>query len=351
MKKVLATLLCVLMLVGMFAGCTSAPSSQALAENGGDGATQAAGEENQDFSDEEYVFITAASSLEYFNAHKKGLQDACKALGVKATIVGDDKVDAATMTSLIEATIERGVAGIVLVGHFPDAYAPLVDKAWEKGIPVVLQSIDAECNRICYIGTDYYTYGKNQMDMMAEALGGKGKIIISTSMDSGQSAKDQQNGIEDRVAEKYPDIEVVGVLEDKAMMDTAVSVISASLQSNPDINGIIGCQSVSGVAAVTAAREAGLLDKIKIVAVDRDEPTLEAIQAGDIYGTICGKQYSEVYYGVKILYDYHHANLAQSKDDKAANLIGVPSYIDLGSLQITKDNVEYFIGFKYEYER
>ena len=341
MKKLLALLLVLVLGLGMLTGCDSGET----APSGSTGGT----EEEQDFSNEEYVFVTAASSLEYFNAHKQGLQDACAELGVKATIVGDDDVDATTMSNLLDATIERGVAGIVLVGHFPDAYAPLVDKAWEKGIPVVIQTTDApESKRICYIGTDYFAYGEKQMDLMAEAIGGKGKIAVSTSTDSGQAAVDQLNGIQSRAKEKYPDIEIVAVLEDKCQTDTAVQVISACLQANPDLDGIIGAQSVSGVAAVTAAREAGKLEDIKIVAVDRDTPTLEAIEAGEIYATVCGKQYSEVYFATKILYDYNHADLKLSKDDKAAGLISVPSYVDLGSIEITQDNVEYFLDFQYE---
>lgn len=354
MKKLCALLLAVLFIVFMTA-CASAGSASTETSSADTGAADqdsTADEQNDTANaEEEYVFITASSSLEYFDAHKKGLQDACKELGVKASIVGDDDVDAATMCSLLEATIERGVAGIVLVGHFPDAYAPYVDSAMEKGIPVVMQTIDADSKRICFIGTDYYTYGKQQMDIMAGAIGGAGKITVSTSMDSGQAAVDTLNGIKDCQAEKYPDIEIVAVLEDKAKMDTAVSVIGACLQANPDINGIIGCQSVSGVAAVTAAREAGVLDNIKIVAVDRDSATLEAIQNGEIYATMSGKQYSEVFYAVKILYDYNHSNIELSVDDKAAGITGVPQYVDVGSLVINQENVEYFIDYKYVYEK
>ncbi|MEG1757838.1 MAG: substrate-binding domain-containing protein [Oscillospiraceae bacterium] len=345
MKKIFAGLLVLVLMLGTMMGCSSEQKENAPKNT----ETEA---KNENLSEEEYVFITAASSIEYFNAHKKGLQDACKALGVKATIVGDDKVDAGTMSSLIEATIERGVAGIVLVGHFPDAYATLIDRAWEKGIPVVTQTVDVpDSKRICFIGTDFYSYGMKQMDIMAEAIGGKGKIAISTSMDSGKAAIDSLNGMKDRAIEKYPEIEIVAVLEDKCQTDTAVSVIGACLQANPDLSGILGAQSVSGIAAVTAAREAGILDKIKIIAVDRDIPTLEAIEAGEIYGTICGKQYAEVYYGIKILFDYNHTKLLLSNDDKAAGLIGVPSYVDLGAISITKDNVKYFMGFAYDYER
>lgn len=344
MKRVITIILTVILILSMLTACgeTKQPATETVNNPSESSAPS--------FANEEYVFITAASSIEYFNAHKKGLQDACAALGVKATIVGDDKVDAGTMSNLIDATIERGVAGMVIVGHFPDAYAPLVEKAFKKGIPVVAQTIDIE-GAITFIGVDFYSYGKRQMDLMAEAIGEKGKIAISTSMDSGPAAVDSLNGMKDRCAEKYPNIEIVAVLEDKCQLDTAVNVIGACIQANPDLSGILGSQSISGIAAVTACREAGKSGKIKIVAVDRDVPTLEAIEAGDIYGTVCGKQYAEVYYATKLLFDFNHTKLLLSNNDEAAGIIGVPSYVDLGAMAITKDNVEYFLGFEYKYDK
>jgi ribose transport system substrate-binding protein len=343
MKKTMVLMVTIMLLAGFMAGCRAetAPASAAPVSSSG-----------EDYSNETYVFMTAASNLEYFSAHKKGLQDACRALGVKASIVGDEKVDAGTMANLLAATIEQDIKGIVLVGHFPDAYTPLIDAAWEKNIPVVTQTVDApDSKRITFIGMDFITYGANAMDLMGEALGGKGKIAISTSLDgSGQAAMDVLTGIRDRAAEKYPGIQIVAVLEDKAQTDTAVSVISACLQANPDLDGIIGCQAPSAVAAVTACREAGLLDKIKIVGFDRDAATLEAIKNGEIYGSMAGKQYAETYYATKFLYDFHHAGLSISRDDKAAGLLGVPSFVDLGSIRITKENVDYFIGYTYDYQ-
>lgn len=346
MKKLMACMMAFMLICGILTGCSGEEGT--TAENV---ASEEA--EGTSYADEEYVFITPSASIEYYNAHKKAIQDACKDLGVKAVLVGDDKAEPATMVSLIEATISRGVKGIVLQNHFPDAYTPVIDKAWEAGIPVIVLENDApDSKRISYFGNDYKVLGEKQMDAMAEVLGGTGKVIVSTNRETGgQSAIDQMNGVIDRAAEKYPNIEIVAVVEDKGQTDTAVQAIGAALQANPDANGVIGCQSVSGVAAATACREAGMLDKVKIIAVDRDTATLEAINDGDISATVCGKQYAEVYYATKFLFDFNHTDLKTSNDDKAANIVSVPQRVDVGTIVISKDNVEHFLGYTYEYER
>jgi ribose transport system substrate-binding protein len=99
---------------------------------------------------------------------------------------------------------------------------------------------------------------------------------------------------------------------------------------------------------VTAISEAGLKDKIKVISIDRDSATLEDVKNGDIYSTVAGKQYTEVYYGVKICYDFQHGSKkAFSNDDASANIVIAPSFVDTGSLIINKDNVDKFIGFSY----
>ena len=69
---------------------------------------------------------------------------------------------------------------------------------------------------------------------------------------------------------------------------------------------------------------------------------------GDIYSTVAGKQYTEVYYGVHFCYDYKHgAKNAFSADDAAAGMVIAPSFVDTGALIINADNVEKFVGFSY----
>ncbi len=91
-----------------------------------------------------------------------------------------------------------------------------------------------------------------------------------------------------------------------------------------------------------------MLDQVKVISIDRDAATLEAIQNGEIYSTVAGKQYTEVYYGVKLCYDYNHgAKNAFSDDDAAAGLVIAPSFVDTGALIINKDNVDKFASFSY----
>lgn len=347
MKKVLAILLTLVLAMGLMAGCAkqeeSAPAAAAAGEE--------AAEEGTDLSGETYVYMCPLSSLEYWQAYRVGLEDACAELGVTAKFVGDDGIEADAMCAILETLInDPTTAGIMTNGHFPEAYEPYFEQALEKGIGIVYTGGGAETPScaLTTLGSDYVAYGAQMLDQAAEAIGGKGKIIVSQNLTAGGTPGEQvMEGIHTQI-ENYPDMEIVAEVDDQSDAAVAASKIGAALLANPDVVGIIGCQSASGIGAVTAVKEAGMSDQIDIICIDRDAATLEYVKSGDIYSTVAGKQYTEAYYGTKILFDYRHGSKqAFSNDDATANMVIAPSFIDTGALVINQDNVDFFLDFTY----
>lgn len=343
MKKLLAILLALVMVVGLF-GC-AAKEEAAAPEAAPEAATPAA------VSEETYYYIAPLASLEYWLAHRAGLEDACAKLGVTAKFVGDDGLDVDAMCAVIETAInDPNCAGIVMQANFPDAYEPYVKQAKEKGIAVCFQTVDgvAGSERLCFLGTDYVEYGKIMMQQAAEAAGGKGGVIVSNALSAGSPTVEQvMQGIREEVA-NWPDMKIVSEVDDQSDAAVAATKIGAALLANPDTTVVIGGQSTSAIGAVTAIKEAGLSDSVDVISIDRDAATLEYVQTGDIYSTVAGKQYTEVYYGVHFCYDYRHgATNAFSADDAAAGMVIAPSFVDTGALIINASNVDKFVGFSY----
>ncbi|MGI6161198.1 MAG: substrate-binding domain-containing protein [Christensenellales bacterium] len=342
-KRVLALVMIVMMLAAMFTGCAepaaSNDSPQPAAPNTDATTTDTAQTVDPD---EEYVFITPLMSLEYFQQHKNAVEDAANDLGVTGYMAGTEKYDAQEMVTVFDTLIEKGVAGIITPGHFADAYRDCVERAWAKGIPVATVTLNIPDSKVLsHFGTNYVTYGEIMAKTLMDKIG-KEKFIFSTNLQGGgDPAHDIMKGILN-VCEANPGFEMVAQVEDQSDAAVAASVIGAALQANPDVKGVIGAQSVSGIGAVTALREAGLLDKVDIVCIDKDAPTLEAIADGDIYATVIGKQYTEVYYATKFLYDYNHNKLKLVSDSKAAGISPLPSFVDTGAIIVTKDNVSFF---------
>ena len=343
MKKLLAILLALVMVIGLV-GCAAKEEAAAP-------AAEAEAAPAADYSGETYVYMCPLSSLEYWQSYRVGLEDACAELGVTAKFVGDDGIEADAMCAILETVLnDPSTAGIMTNGHFPEAYEPYFEQALAKGIGVIYTGGGCETPTcaLTTLGSDYVAYGAQMLDQCAEAIGGKGQIIISQNLTAGGTPGEQvMQGIHQQI-EKYPDMEIVAEVDDQSDAAIAASKIGAALLANPDVVGIIGCQSASGVGAVTAVKEAGLGDQVKIVCIDRDAATLEYIKNGDIYSTVAGKQYTEAYYGTKILFDYRHGSKsAFSNDDATAGMVVAPQFIDTGALVINQSNVDFFLDFSY----
>lgn len=346
MKKWIALVLAALMLVAALSAC-AAKKAEAPAET----TSEQTAESPKTVSEETYYYICPLASLEYWQAHRNGLEDACKELGVTPKFVGNDKLDCDAMVAIIETAInDPNCAGIITACHFPDAYEPLVKKAKEKGIPVCFQTIKPLENseRLCFLGTDYVEFGRIMMRQAAKATGETGGVIISNNLSAGTpSVASVMQGLREEV-EDFPNMYIAAEVDDTSDAAVAATKVGAALLANPDVTAVIGGQSVSAIGAVTALKEAGKAGDVKVISIDRDVATLEYIKNGDIYATVAGKQYSEVYYAVKICYDYNHgAKNAYSSDDAAAGMVIAPDTVNCGVLIIDQENVDKFMGFSY----
>jgi ABC-type sugar transport system substrate-binding protein len=189
--------------------------------------------------DETYVEVLALINLPYFIDHKLGLDFAGKELGVKTKFIGPVDYDMTAMVNTLDQTIAEKPAGILVVGFDP-ALKPSIDKAIDAGIPVV--TLDAEVygsKRLTFLGTGNVNAGKAGADLLAKAIGGKGKVVLMTKV--GQSNLEERiAGYKAQFAAKYPDIQVVQIIDDQSDSAKAADALKAALQANPGRRGLRG---------------------------------------------------------------------------------------------------------------
>ncbi len=338
-KKLIAMLLMLTILVFAFAGCGG--SSTTTDQNGDAPAAN-------DGKKEEYAVIMSLHQLEFFDALKAGVNDAAKDLGADWYYAGPQELSPEKVVEAIDQAVANKVTGIILHGQFEETGAA-VDNAIDAGVPVIIVNTDIPSKRLSFLGCEPYNVGFEMGETVAELIGYKGKVITSTALGTGQpSALANQAGCEDALAQ-YPDIEIVAKVDDQADAGVAAAQIGAALQANPDVVGIVGMQAPSGMGAATAVREAGLQGKVQIVARDRDSGTLELIEDGEIAASFAQNSYVEGYIATKWLHEYANGKLKVIGDYLGAGINPLPTKIDSGSIIITKDNVDQFKE-KYVYD-
>jgi ribose transport system substrate-binding protein len=296
-----------------------------------------------------YVEALALTNLPYFIDHRVGLEFAGKVLNANTKFVGPVDYDMTAMINTMEQAAAENPDGMNVIGFDP-ALKPAIDNIVDQGIPVV--TLDAEVygsKRLTFLGTGNYNAGRVGGKLLADLIGGKGKVAILTKV--GQSNLEERiQGYKDEIAENYPDVEIVQIIDDQSDSAKAADGLKAVLQRVPDLAGVGCVEAAGGVGAATAAKELGLAGKLKIVSMDRDDGTLKFIQDGVIDASVAQKSALMTFYGTLLMDGLQFNPVPIVADNKAANVIPMPESVDTGVVVINKDNAQYFYHTENPYD-
>jgi len=290
---------------------------------------------------EEYVFLSIVTQVPFWADHKQGLADAGAALGVKTSFTGPLDFDTAGQARQLDEIAARQPAGILIFPGDADALIPGIDRAVDAGIPVAILTGDVPGSKRCVsLGISNFDAGKAGGEMLAEAIGGKGKVLLGTF--PAPSTLQRVEGYKAIFKEKYPGIEVVDVVNDKADPSFAPTAYAQALQAHPDVVGIGGTDGDSGKGAAMAVNDAGKKGQIKIVCMDRNPDMLPYIEDGTILGSVVQKSYVESYVAVHLLHWLNTNAIKMVKDPKSAGINPLPENVVTGVVRLTKDNLDQF---------
>jgi ribose transport system substrate-binding protein len=190
----------------------------------------------------------------------------------------------AEQQQIVSDLVTGGVDGIAMIPIDADAQAAFLAQVAAKTLLVCVDSDVPGSQRVCFIGTDNVTAGKQAADLLKAALPQGGKIVLCVGYPNAQNAKDRIQGLASGLAGS--NLKVVDTMADATDPAVAMANAQKALATIPDLAGIVGLYSYNGPAILAAVRSADKAGKVKIVCFDDDSKTLAGVAAGDIYGTV-----------------------------------------------------------------
>ncbi len=326
-KRLIAVMLCMVMVVGLFAGCTSSDGNSA-ASTGGAITDSSAASTTEANSDIKYAVVLHALNSSFYAKIQEGAQEAGKALGIKVDVMAPTTANnLAEQVSMIETCISSGYTGIATVVWDPDGFADVLKKAKDAGITVVsLNQNSGKDDGTVFVGQDLedsgYMLGKY---MFGEVMKGKGKYIIASCAPADSALIAREQGIK-RAAKEFPEIEFVDLVDITTDLTTAVGVIENAYLANPDVTAFLGVDVFS--EAIGTFIEANKLNgKVFGAGYDLTEGTLQHVKNDAMQLTIGQNPFLQGYYPVIQLFTetkfgYDTLNM------------------NTGAFLVTKDNVE-----------
>lgn len=153
----------------------------------------------------------------------------------------------------------------------------------EANIPVIAFNTAVKNPELvkCTVVSDNIEAGRLCAQALAEALGGKGKVVEITYSTT-EVCYNRQMGFEEEL-KKYPDIEIIQTKDvEKAKSDYSQPVMVDFINANPQIDGVFTINDPTARGAIAALKEAGRLDETKVVAIDGSDEGKDFIRAGEM---------------------------------------------------------------------
>lgn len=168
----------------------------------------------------------------------------------------------------IERFINEGVDLIVVAPNEAEAITPIVEKAYNKGIPVVL--VDRRINSeqyTAYIGADNYEMGRQIGTYIASRLKNGGRVVELTGLQGSTPAQDRHRGLLDALADDSG-IHIVATADAGWSRQSAEQAFDSILTQHPHIDLVFAHNDRMASGAHDAATRKGRADEMLFVGVD-----------------------------------------------------------------------------------
>jgi ribose transport system substrate-binding protein len=266
----------------------------------------------------------------WYNALTKGAEERFAQLGIDVVAEAEADFDPARQQTDVETAMALQPDIILTLPVDPVAAGQAFRPAVDAGVKLVFadNGIDGYVPAQDYVAIvtgDHFGMGKAAAQLMADAIGGAGKIGYIFHDADFYVTNNRDRYFKVAVEQLHPDIEIVaeqGFTDEGSTQEIA----AAMLTQNPDLDGIYVAWSSAAQGVIAALREAGR-DDVKVVAYDLDATNdLDMAQCGNMYGVALDWPYEE----------------GQVMADLAAHaLLGddVPPFVTVDVQTMTRDNL------------
>ncbi len=243
------------------------------------------------------------------------------------SVMLDSKFDVATQVSQIDNLIAQDVDVIFFMANDGNAALPAMQKCDAAGIPVIAVhnklTEDAAAFTLGFAGANITTMGEGAGQLMDEALGGEGKIVIINGTPGESYAETLKDGFMSQLSDG---IEVLDTGDHGWDRSKATTVMENFLTKYDDIDGVWASDDNTAIGAINAITAAGR-DGIQVVGINGQAEAWDYIKNGQMYGTVIQDAAGNVDCAFEVL-------------DLYLNDQPIPEFTYSESPLVTKENVD-----------
>lgn len=197
--------------------------------------------------------------------------------------------DVRLQTDQINRFVDKGV-DLLIVAPGQVSISPAIDRAYEKGIPVIIFDRRTRSNKYtAYIGADNREIGASMGEYLAGALPKGGRVVELCGLSSSSPAIERAEGFDSVVAVR-PSIDIVAKLHADWTEQGGFRAMDSLLRSpHPDFDCLFAHNDRMAMGARRAAQEHGLdLQRIRFCGIDampQKGAGLELVKGGTLFAS------------------------------------------------------------------
>lgn len=184
---------------------------------------------------------------------------------VKLASSNDDNV---LQNKQVNQFVDEGVDLLVISPNQLSAISKAVERAYEKGIPVILYDRISNTDKYtAFIGCDNYHIGKSMGTFIAQKLQGKGRIVEICGLDGSSPAMERHLGFMDAI-KPYPGIRVIASEGGNWKEEGGIQAMKRILKKTQNFDYVFAHNDRLAWGAYEAAKQMGLQHRYKFTGVD-----------------------------------------------------------------------------------
>ncbi len=232
------------------------------------------------------------------------------------------ETDYSRQIQIVDSMIARRVDGLAVAASDRTALNNSLARAAAAGIPVVVfdSGVDSD-DYMTFVATDNYEAGKLAARKLAALVRGKGKVAVVLHTPGSHSSMERERGFDEAMAAEFPAVTVVarqfGMSDRARAMAAAENIITA----HPDLAGMFASAEPSSVGAALAVKSRGLSGKLRLVAFDAAEATIEDLKAGTVDALVAQDPFRIGYRAVQVLVERLNGSTPPRRIDLSARVV------------------------------
>lgn len=157
----------------------------------------------------------------------------------------------------IKYFIHKKVDLLIVAPNEADAITPVIEQAFDAGIPVVLVDRKIRSNKYtAYVGANNYEIGKQVGNYIINRLHGKGNIIEITGLHGSTPAVERHKGMMESLR-NAPEIKIIASADAGWFKDKAENLLDSILAHHTDIDLVFAQNDRMAIGAFQAAAAQG----------------------------------------------------------------------------------------------